>query len=190
MLLAEATLGKARSEHAPTLDLVASVGQNYSSGNATLPTDFSTTGQTKQIGIQYTVPLFAGGATSAHVSEAIANEYRAGAELEVARRLAATDARQAYSGIMNGLSQITALESAVKSAQSMVEQSHAGYKQGVYNNAKVLDAEQQYYTAKRDLIKARYETLFQAFKLKAATGLLNETDLVNANTFFVASQEK
>jgi outer membrane protein len=67
----------------------------------------------------------------------------------------------------------------------MVNDSHAGYKLGVYNNVKVLDAEQQLYTAKRDLVKARYETLFQALKLKAATGVLKEEDLINANAFLV-----
>lgn len=183
--VAEAIVGKSRAEHAPTLDLVASYGENYASGSTTMPTDFASKGQSKQLGLQFTVPLFAGGGTSSHVAEAIANKYRAGAELEVARRQAATDARLAFAGVVNGLSQITALESAVESGLSMVNESHTGYKLGIYNNVKVLDAEQQYYTAKRDLVKARYETLFQALKLKAATGALSETDVLNANTFFV-----
>jgi len=181
LLVAEAIVGKTRSEHTPTLDLVASYGENYSSGNATMPSDFAWKGQTRQIGVQFNAPLFAGGGTSSHVSEAIANKYRAGAELEVARRQAATDARQAYAGVVNGLAQITALESAVLSSQSMVDESHAGYKLGIYNNVKVLDAEQQLYAAKRDLIKARYQTLFQALKLKAATGSLGVADLIGTN---------
>lgn len=148
LLVAEAVVGKTRAEHAPTLDLVASYGENYSSGSTTMPTDFATRGQTRQVGIQFTVPLFAGGGTSSHVTEAMANKYRAGAELEVARRQAATDARLAFAGVVNGLSQIAALVSAVDSGQSMVSASHAGYKFGVYNNVKVLDAEQQFYTAK------------------------------------------
>lgn len=185
LLVAEAIVGKARSEHAPTLDLVASYGENYSSGSTTMPTDFASRGQTKQLGLQFTVPLFAGGGTSSHVAEAVANKYRAGAELEVARRQAATDARLAFAGVVNGLSQIRALESAVESGQSMVSESHTGYKLGIYNNVKVLDAEQQYFTVKRDLVKARYETLFQALKLKAATGALSEADVLNANTFLV-----
>ena len=185
LLVAEAQVGKSRSEHAPTLDLVASYGENYSSGSTTMPTDFASKGQTRQIGLQFTIPLFAGGGTSSHVSEAIANKYRAGAELEVAQRQAATDARLAYTGVVNGLSQITALESSVESNQSMANDSHAGYKLGVYNNFKVLDAEQRLYTAKRDLVKARYETLFQALKLKAATGTLSEDDLINANALLV-----
>lgn len=185
LLVAEAVVGKTRAEHTPTLDLVASYGENYSSGSTTMPTDFASKGQTRQIGLQFNVPLFAGGGTSSHVAEAMANKYRAGAELEVARRQSATDARLAYAGVVNGLSQISALESAVESSQSMVNDSHAGYELGMYNNVKVLDAEQQLYTAKRDMVKTRYETLFQALKLKAATGSLAEADLISANALLV-----
>lgn len=179
---AEAMVSKTRAEHIPTLDLVASYGENYSSGSTTMPTDFASKGQVRQIGIQFSVPLFAGGAPSSHVAEAMANKYRAGAELELARRQAATDARLAHTGVMNGLAQITAIKSSVDSGQAMVDASHAGYKRGIYNNFKLLDAEQQLYTAKRDLIKARYETLFQALKLKAAAGSLSEDDLMAANS--------
>lgn len=185
LLVAEAVVGKTRAEHTPTLDLVASYGENYSSGSTTMPNDFASRGQTRQVGIQFTIPLFAGGATSSHVAEAMAGKYRAGAELEVAKRQAATDARLAFAGVVNGLAQIAALESAVESSQSMVDESHSGYELGIYNNVKVLDAEQQLHTAKRDLVKARYETLFQAMKLKAATGSLGEDDLISANALLV-----
>jgi outer membrane protein len=185
LLGAEAVVSKTRAEHTPTLDLVASYGENYSSGTTTMPNDYASKGNSRQIGIQFTVPLFSGGATSSHVSESIANKYRAGAEFEVAKRQATTDARLAYAGVRNGLAQISALESAVESGQIMVDESHRGYALGMYNNFKLLDAEQQLYSAKRDLIKARYETLFQAFKLKAATGSLSEGDLINANSLLV-----
>lgn len=184
LLVAEAIVGKTRAEHTPTLDLVASYGENYSSGSTTMSTDFASKGRVSQVGLQFNIPLFAGGGTSAHVAEVLANKYRAGAELEVAQRQAATDARLAFAGVVNGLSHITAMESAVGSSQSMVDESHAGYKLGIYNNVKVLDAEQQLYTAKRDLVKVRYETLFHALKLKAAIGVLSEEDLINANAFF------
>lgn len=185
LLVAEAVVGKTRSEHAPTLDLVASYGENYSSGSTTMPTDFASRGQNKLVGVQFTVPLFAGGGTSSHVAEAIANKYRAGAELEVAHRQAATDARLAFAGVVNGLVQVAALVSAVESSQSAVSGSHAGYKLGIYNNIDVLNAEKQLYTARRDLVKARYDTLFQALKLKAAAGILNGEDLISTNALLV-----
>jgi outer membrane protein len=185
LLAAEALVGKTRAEHTPTLDLVAAYGEDYSSGSTRLQTDFASRGRSRQIGVQFSVPLFAGGATSSHVGEAVANKYRAGAELEVAHRQATTDARLAYAGVVNGLSQITALTSTVESSQSAVEGNHAGYKLGIYSNINVLNAVQQLYTAKRDLVKARYDTLFQALKLKAAAGSLSEADLLNTNALLL-----
>jgi outer membrane protein len=182
LLVAEARVGKSRAEYAPTLDMVASYGENYSSGSIAFPTDFASQGQTVQAGVQFSVPLFTGGSTNSHVAESIANKHTAGANLEAALRQAGTDARLAFFGVTNGVSQIAALESAVKSSQSAVNGSRAGYKVGIYNNINVLDAEKQLYTAKRDWVKARYETLFQALKLKAVAGLLGKDELINVNT--------
>lgn len=181
LLAAESAVGKARAEHIPTLDLVASYGENYATGSTVIPSDFASRGHTRQAGIQFNVPLFAGGATSSRVGEAVANKYRAGAELEVARRQATTDARMAFAGVVNGLAQITALMSAIESGQSAIDGNRAGYKLGIYSNINVLNAEQQYYTTRRDLINARYETLLHALKLKAAAGILGEADVLGTN---------
>ena len=177
----QAAVRKNRAEYAPTLDLVASHGKNYSSGNASTPSDFETRSDSTQVGLQFTVPLFAGGGTNSRVTEAIANVGRAAAELEVARRKAGTDARQAYSAIVNGLAQIEALESAVESSTSAVKGNQVGYKLGIHMNIDVLNAEQQLFTAQRDLVKARYDTLLQGLKLKAAAGILGEADVVSVN---------
>lgn len=182
---AEAAINKNRAEHAPTLDLVASHGLDYSSGSVSTPSDFPTQTHYTKVGVQFTVPLFAGGGTNARVTEAIANVGRAASELEVARRKAGTDAKQAYSAIINGLAQIEALESAVTSSNSAVKGKLAGYKLGVNMIIDVLNAEQQLYTAQRDLVKARYDTLFQGFKLKAAAGALTEEDVYAVNQLLV-----
>jgi outer membrane protein len=99
----------------------------------------------------------------------------------VARRQSATDARQAYAAKVNGLAQIEALESAVESNKSAVNGNQIGYKLGIHMNIDVLNAEQQLYTAQRDLLKARYDTIFQGFKLKAAVGVLTESDVMEVN---------
>jgi len=183
LLVSEVVVKKAKAAHAPTVDLIASMGENYASGNVTTPTDFASRGETKKVEIQFTIPLFEGGVTSSIVAESFAQKYRAGAELEVARRQAETDARIAYFGVINGLAQISALNSVVESGKMMVDESQVGYKLGVYNNFKVLDAVQKYFGAKRDLVKARYETLFHALKLKASVGILTEGDLLVINEF-------
>jgi outer membrane protein len=178
---AQDTVNKNRAEHLPTLDLVASYGQNYSSGSLTTPADFATRANPRQLGVQLTVPFFSGGATNSRVTEAIAGMNKAAADLEVARRQAGADARQAYSAIVNGLAQIDALESAVASSKSAVKGNQVGYRLGIHMNIDVLNAEQQLYTARRDLIKARYDTLLAGLKLKAAAGTLDESDVLAVN---------
>jgi outer membrane protein len=182
---AESEVNRNRAEYLPTVDIVASYGQNYTSNNLTIPSDYSTNATTGSAGVQVTVPLFAGGSTNSKVTEAIANKNRAEAQLEIAKRQAATDARQAYSGIINGLAQIEALESAVDSSDSAVEGNKQGYKFGIHINIDILNAERQLYTAKRDLIKARYDTLIQGLKLKAAVGTLSEEDVIAINRLLV-----
>lgn len=173
---AEATIKKSRAEHLPTLDLTAAVGGNYSS-NSTTPADYSTLSRTRTVGVQLNVPLYSGGATSAKVAEAIANRYKLQADLEAAKRQAVSDAKQAYAGIANGLAQIDALASAIVSGQSAVKGNQVGYQLGLRINVDVLNAQQQLYGSQRDLSKARYDTIFQGLKLKAAAGVLSEDDL-------------
>jgi len=127
------------------------------------------------------MPLFSGGATSSRVTQAIANRNKAAAELEAARRQAGTDAKLAYSAVVNGLAQVEALGAAVDSSKSAVTGNQVGYKLGIHMNIDVLNSEQQLYTAQRDLVKARYDTLLQGLKLKAAVGGLTEQDVLAVN---------
>ncbi|SDI66620.1 TolC family outer membrane protein [Propionivibrio dicarboxylicus] len=177
----DSVVSKHRAEHLPTLDFTTTLGRNYSSGIYSMPTDYTTLGRTMTTGIQVTIPIFSGGGTSARVAEAIANRRKAEADLEAARRQAATDARQAFAGIASGLAQMEALASAIESGEVAVTGNQAGYRVGIRINSDVLNAEQQLYASKRDLTKARYDTLMQGLKLKAAAGALSEEDVLVIN---------
>ena len=48
-------------------------------------------------------------------------------------------------------------------------------------NIDVLNAQQQLFSTKRDLSKARYDTLVNGLKLKAAAGSLSEEDVAAVN---------
>ncbi|HEX7641972.1 MAG TPA: TolC family outer membrane protein [Burkholderiaceae bacterium] len=172
---------KNRAGHLPTLDLVANVGSNYSSHSLTTPDDFSTRATQHEVGVQLNVPLFAGGSVNSKVREATATMLKTQSDLEAASRQAATDAQQAYAGVMNGLAQVEALNTAVESGQSAVKGNRVGYKLGIRIHVDVLNAQQQLFSVERDLSKARYETLLQGLKLKAATGSLEESDLTAVN---------
>lgn len=178
------TVTKAKAENFWTLDFVGSYGANYSSGNLSIPTPYETRIKSSVAGIQFTVPIFAGGLNSSHLREAVANQSKLSAQLEEARRKAGADARQAYAGIVNGVSQAEALQSAVESGESSVKGNQAGYKLGLRINNDVLNAQQQLFVSKRDLAKAKYDTLLQGLKLKAAAGVLSEADVQAINGLF------
>jgi outer membrane protein len=172
---------RTQAEHLPTFDLVASSNHNYQSHSLTTPDDYSTHAVQHQIGVQISVPLFAGGAIVSKVAEARGGRDKAEADLDAARRGAASDAQRAFASVLNGLAQVDALVVATRAGENAVKGNEAGFRVGVRTNVDVLNAEQQLYASRRDLSKARYEVLLQGVKLKAAAGMLDETDVQTLN---------
>lgn len=186
--VAEREVDKSQAAHSPSLDFTAGYGRNYSSGSVSSPADIATRYRSGQYGLSLNVPLFAGGGTQARVREAIALRDKSSEDLEAARRDAAAKASQAFSGVINGMAQTMALESAVFSSQSAVDANKIGYRIGTRINIDVLNAEQQLYAARRDLHKARADTLMQGLRLKAANATLAETDLHAINNLLDTTQ--
>ncbi|WP_454720319.1 MULTISPECIES: TolC family outer membrane protein [Cupriavidus] len=180
--VAEKEVSKHRAGHLPTLDFTAGYGRNYTSGTMTSPADIENRVRSGTIGLQLTIPIYQGGGIHSRVTEAIANMHKSRAELEAARRQAATRARQAFGGVTSGLSQVEALTSAVTSSLDSVNANRIGYRIGTRVNIDVLNAEQQLFAAQRDLARARYDTILQGLRLKAAAGMLTEADVVAINT--------
>jgi outer membrane protein len=180
--VADWELRRSEVQRLPTVDLVASYGGNYSSGNITEPTNFGSNVKDRQVSIQFSVPLLEGGAIRAHVAEARAKKSKAQADFTGAQRQATLSTRQSYAAILSGVSQVHALETAVAAGRSAVKGNKVGYGLGIRINSDVLNAEQQLYSSVQDLVKARYDTLFEGLKLKAATGELSADDLKAVNS--------
>jgi outer membrane protein len=170
---------KGRAGHYPTLDAIASRGRNDQNA-ATLNAAANNT-TVNNIGVQWNLPLFSGFAVNSRVRETIALEDKARSDLENARRTAAQNARQSFLGVNSGLAQVRALEAAEISSQSALESNRLGYQVGVRINIDVLNAQQQLYVTRRDLARARYDTIMNGLRLKAAAGVLTEADLEQAN---------
>ncbi len=170
---------KARAGDYPTVALVG----NVNNGNAAFingQTNFYTganRGSAGAIGIQISLPLTDGFMTRSKIREALALEEKARDDLDEAQRNAGLTAHDAYLGVTRGLVQTGALATAVRSANVALRSNQTGYRVGIRVNADVLDAEDKLYRARRDLARARAETLVQGLKLKASTADLSETDL-------------
>jgi outer membrane protein len=170
---------RASSAHMPTLDIVGTVGQSTDTGTITTIVGRDIT--TAQIGLQLALPLYQGGSLSSKEREAAALSLKSKDDLENARRSAALNARQTYLAVINGIAQVGALEQALVSSQSALDSNRLGYEVGVRINIDVLNAQQQLFSTRRDLALARYNTITNQLRLKAAAGSLREEDLEEIN---------
>jgi outer membrane protein len=182
--IAKREIDRNKAATRPTVDLVSSVGTNTANGGLQTG-DLNVRGRSATIGVQFSMPLYAGGSLDSKVREAIASEERARFDLEAAKRSANQGARQAYLGVTYGLAQVKALEAAEISANSQLSSTRLGYQVGVRINLEVLNAQQQLANTKRDLAKARYDTLLAGLRLKSAAGQLSEDDLKAVNAYLV-----
>jgi outer membrane protein len=178
---------RARSGHLPTLNLVGSSGSSSSSVSATAVNNTPSDSTTRIIGLQLALPLYSGGNVSSLVRQAVANREKAQQDLESSRRAAALSAQQAYLGVTNGRAQVKALEAALVSTRSALESNKLGYEVGVRINIDVLNAQQQVFSTLRDLSRARYDTILNGLRLKAAAGSLGESEIEEINRLLGAT---
>ncbi len=180
--IARREIDRYRVATAPTLDLVGSYGANWDSDKISRSggTDRSTNGV---IGLQLSIPLYTGGDRSSRLREAIALRDRESYTLESAKRDSVQQAKQAFLGVQSGAAQITALEQAEKSSLSSLESTKLGREVGVRTTIDVLDAEQNYYQVRYDLVVARYQYLYARLQLANSVGELDESDVVDVNVW-------
>ena len=178
--LSEQEIERSKAGHLPTLDAVASYTDNYANGS---PSVFGTGNELKTgaIGLQLQIPLYQGGATSSKVRQAVINKQKALDDVEIARRQTELDTQRAYLNLSTSIAQIKALEQALISSQSQVDSTQLGYEVGVRTSVDVLNAQQQLFSAKRDLLQARYNYLVNIIRLKTASGIVTEADLADIN---------
>jgi outer membrane protein len=175
---------RVRAGHYPTLDAVANYGKSKSTTSYATTDSLNT--NASNIGLQLNIPIFQGVYVSSKTREAVANRMAAEAALESARRTAALNTQQSFLGVVSGLSQVRALDAALVSSLSALASNKLGYEVGVRINIDVLNAENQVYVTRRDLAKARFDTLLSQLKLKSAVGSLGEADLEQINPLFEA----
>ena len=162
----------------PTVDLIADLNENYNSSNKP---GFGQESTSAAVGVQLNYPIWEGGLRNSKVRESVALREKARFDTENARRQVAQNARQAYLGVTSGIAQVKALEQAVVSTQSQLESTKLGQEVGVRTGVDVLNAQQQLYTARRDLYSAQYNTILNQLRLKFAAGLLARNDLIEVN---------
>lgn len=175
--IARLEVKKAQAADYPTLDLVATRGYSRSATTSTVGTNL----HSATLGLQLSLPIVSGGASSARQREMAALLLRTEAELDSARRTGALSARQAFLGVMSALAQNQALGQALDSARTALKSNQRGLEVGVRVIVDVLNAQQQLSMTERDLAKSRYDSLMAMLRLKGAAGSLGAADVEAVN---------
>lgn len=177
--ISEQAIDLAKAGHYPTLDLVAQYSDQHGVGGSF--TGIGLDIVNKSVGLQLTVPVFQGLSVQSRVREALANRDKARKDMENVQRTVALQVRQNYLNVTNGIAQIKALKQALTSSRSQLDSTVLGQEVGVRMEIDVLNAQQQYFSARRDLARAYYDYLMSRLQLKAEVGDLDEDDLMEIN---------
>jgi outer membrane protein len=139
--------------------------------------------------LQLEIPIYAGGAINSRARQAVLNKQKALDDIEIARRQTDLETQRAYFNLNSSIAQVKALDQALISSQSQLDSTKLGYEVGVRTSVDVLNAQQQLFSAKRDLLQARYNYLVNIIRLKSASGLVAEADLQEINQLLVLNQQ-
>jgi outer membrane protein len=182
--IARENISTARAGHYPTIDLVAkksglSTTATASAGGAQFPADTST--YDKQIGVQVTLPIYAGGLNSSRIREAIYRHRAAREHLERTARDTERQARDSYLGVISEISRVKALQQALASSKTALEATEAGYEVGTRTAVDVLLARQRLFDAQTNYARSRYDYVINVLTLEQAAGTLDEARLIRVN---------
>ncbi|MES2298101.1 MAG: TolC family outer membrane protein [Pseudomonadota bacterium] len=178
--IANQDVNKARAGHTPRIDLV---GTYSKSSNETLQT-VNQDSTNRSVGVQLSIPLYSGGAVNASMRQAVANREKAKASLQASIDKTGVEVRKEYRLLASSAAKVEALVKMVSSNQLLIKATEQSIKGGVRVNLDLLNAQQQLFTAKRDLAQARYNYLLAGLRLKSAAGVVEYEDIRELAAYF------
>jgi len=165
--------------HFPVLNAVGSYGYTHDSnynGSRDVGRQRNTT-----VGLNLSVPIFSGGVVSARSQQARYLYQQAVAMQDKTHRSVVSETRQAYLGVVSGVSKIKADRQVIKSKVSALQSTQNAYDAGMRTMVEMLQAEAALYDAERNYAKDQYAYILNTLLLKQKAGTLNAADLEKVN---------
>ncbi len=165
--------------HYPTVDLVGTntwsrapgVGVNTSEGSSQF------------VGVQVSIPLYQGHAIVSRTEEARHLYDQADEQVEQNRRAVQRQTRDAFLGVLSGISRVRAFRQSVTSTETALTATEAGFLAGTRTTVDVLNAQRETFRARRDYKSARYDYILNLLSLKRSAGTLSEADIAQVNSW-------
>ncbi len=157
----------------PRIDMLASVSRAESDSINTV----NQSSQQRTVGVQLSVPLYDSGRNASQTRQAVAAVGYAEASLDDARETVLAELRQQYRTLSSEVRKVSAYVEAVNAATLQVQATRQSVKGGVRVTLDVLNAQTQRFTVQQELAQARFNYLKAWFRLRAAAGILDASDL-------------
>lgn len=176
---ADEEVAKAKAGHWPTLDLVL----GYTTADSETLSTQNQRNRYTSAGLELNIPLYSGGYVSARARQSVATRDQAEEDLNATREEIISGTTREFRGVQSGEARIHALEKAVKSSERSLDSSKKGFLAGSSTNVDILNAQEQIYTARRDLFEAKLRYLLAKLRLAANVGALGDDDIASANAY-------
>src|SRR5215469_7812751 len=187
----------AQGGHLPTLDLVAGRSWNYTSSDesfgaapgepATTFPDIFNKSNDRQIGLQFTLPIYSGGLTQSKVRQAEYQWIAAKEGVVQSSRATERQARDAYLGVISGIARVQALRQALESNQTALKATEAGYEVGTRTSVDLVTARKNLVQAQTNYAVARYDYIISVLQLRLAAGTLDRPELSAVNNWLTTT---
>lgn len=166
------------SSHLPTVSLRGTYelsvdGGSSSQTEALYDEDKTTT----YVGVNVSMPLFAGGATWAGQKQAYYQRQAAEQGYEASRRGTSLSVRNLFRTLEADVARVKARKQAMTSAKSAMEATQTGYEVGTRNIVEVLTAQRAVFGAQFNYAAARYDYVINVLKFRQAVGELSAADI-------------
>ncbi|WP_257266716.1 TolC family outer membrane protein [Endozoicomonas sp. ONNA2] len=196
----ESKVKASKSGYAPTVNAFASY--NYSSSNSSsarspktiiegLPAQ-TPTGDGKQtvIGVQFDLPIFSGGATTAVTRQAGYQLEEAQKNYDQQLRDTNANTRSLLRTATSDVDRVHASCQVILSSESALKATQSGYEVGTRSITDVLDAQQQLYSSISNYQNTRYDFIVNTLKLKQVAGTLSPADLEALNQWMTNASDE
>lgn len=170
--------------HLPSIDLTASYGNQRVTTEQTFPAfppnfpneraiSLANDTDATLIGIEFTLPLLAGGGTRSRVRQQEYLWQAARERLERTSRQTERATRDAFLGVTSEISRVNALKQALESSRTALQATEAGYEVGTRTTVDVLAARRNVVQAVTNLSRSKYDYLLNVIRLREAAGTLD-----------------
>jgi outer membrane protein len=177
---ARQNIERARTAELPLVGLGASHGYEHVLRGDNNP-NMSDGNTRNQIGVNVSYNLYTGGATRAQIGIAQQQHAKAIDNLEQVRRSVERQIHNSYLNVLSNISQVQALQQAVRSQETALEATQTGFDVGTRTSVDVLESQRRLLGALRDYSQARYNYVLATLQLKQAAGILTVKDLQAIN---------